>query len=80
MPRRQFVEVCPTQSSSYSALVIEPQLTRTADALCLDEAYERDLYYTAFGTEEKARGVEGFLSRKRAKANATASQSAQNTE
>ncbi|KJZ77823.1 hypothetical protein HIM_03000 [Hirsutella minnesotensis 3608] len=34
-----------------------------ADSLCRDDAYERNLYYATFGTEEKRRGVAGFLTR-----------------
>lgn len=32
-----------------------------ADSLCRDDLLERNLYYTTFGTEEKRKGVDGFL-------------------
>lgn len=43
-------------------------LTWTADDLCRDDNFERDLYYTAFGTDEKKRGVDDFLAARRKKA------------
>lgn len=39
--------------------------TRTADDLGRDDRFERDLYYTAFGTAEKRRGVDDFLARRK---------------
>ncbi|ATY65074.1 enoyl-hydratase isomerase family [Cordyceps militaris] len=39
-----------------------------ADDLCRDDAFERNLYYTAFGTNEKRRGVDDFLTARRKKA------------
>ncbi|OAQ95729.1 hypothetical protein LLEC1_02837 [Akanthomyces lecanii] len=39
-----------------------------ADNLCRDDRFERDLYYTAFGTDEKKRGVDDFLAARRKKA------------
>ncbi|OAA78411.1 enoyl-CoA hydratase/isomerase family protein [Akanthomyces lecanii RCEF 1005] len=39
-----------------------------ADDLCRDDRFERDLYYTAFGTDEKKRGVDDFLAARRKKA------------
>ncbi|KAJ2978375.1 hypothetical protein NQ176_g3848 [Zarea fungicola] len=36
-----------------------------ADALCRDDLFERDLYYTSFGTAEKKRGVDDFLAARR---------------
>ncbi|TQV94177.1 enoyl-CoA hydratase/isomerase family protein [Cordyceps javanica] len=39
-----------------------------ADDLGRDDGFERDLYYTAFGTDEKKRGVDDFLTARRKKA------------
>lgn len=39
-----------------------------ADDLCRDDRFERDLYYTAFGTDEKKCGVDNFLAARKKKA------------
>ncbi|KAM3497978.1 hypothetical protein MY10362_008686 [Beauveria mimosiformis] len=39
-----------------------------ADDLCRDDRFERDLYYTAFGTDEKKCGVDNFLAARKNKA------------
>lgn len=39
-------------------------LRAPADSLCRDDAFERHLYYTTFGTADKRRGVDEFLARR----------------
>jgi enoyl-CoA hydratase len=39
-------------------------LPSIADSLGRDDEYERTLYYITMGTEEKVRGVNGFLKKK----------------
>ncbi|KND92263.1 putative enoyl-CoA hydratase, mitochondrial [Tolypocladium ophioglossoides CBS 100239] len=36
-----------------------------ADELCRDDLFERHLYYATFGTDEKRKGVDEFLARRR---------------
>ncbi|EGX96988.1 enoyl-CoA hydratase/isomerase family protein [Cordyceps militaris CM01] len=50
------------------AVAFAKQAICRADDLCRDDAFERNLYYTAFGTNEKRRGVDDFLTARRKKA------------
>ncbi|KAG5989436.1 hypothetical protein E4U54_004337 [Claviceps lovelessii] len=43
------------------ALELAKEAVCRADSLCRDDLLERNLYYTTFGTEEKRKGVDGFL-------------------
>ncbi|KAM4058936.1 enoyl-CoA hydratase/isomerase domain-containing protein [Hirsutella rhossiliensis] len=54
------------------ALQFAKEAIGRADSLCRDDALERTLYYATFGTEEKRRGVDGFLVRKAKTSNTSA--------
>ncbi|KZZ95480.1 Crotonase, core [Moelleriella libera RCEF 2490] len=46
------------------ALLAAKEAVCRADGLCRDELFERNLYYTSFGTEEKRKGVDEFLAKR----------------
>ncbi|KAK2600026.1 hypothetical protein QQS21_005260 [Conoideocrella luteorostrata] len=46
------------------ALQLAKEAVCRADALCRDDLFERNLYYTTFGTEEKRQGVDEFLAKR----------------
>ncbi|KAG6121345.1 hypothetical protein E4U13_004872 [Claviceps humidiphila] len=46
------------------ALQLAKEAVCRADNLCRDDMFERNLYYTTFGTEEKRRGVDEFLAKR----------------
>ncbi|OAA69727.1 enoyl-CoA hydratase/isomerase family protein [Cordyceps fumosorosea ARSEF 2679] len=50
------------------AIAYAKQAICRADDLCRDDAFERNLYYSTFGTDEKRRGVDDFLAARRKKA------------
>ncbi|KHN99824.1 uncharacterized protein MAM_02677 [Metarhizium album ARSEF 1941] len=49
------------------ALELAREAICRADVLCRDDLFERQLYYTTFGTEEKRKGVDEFLASKRSR-------------
>ncbi|EFY99894.2 enoyl-CoA hydratase/isomerase family protein [Metarhizium robertsii] len=46
------------------ALELAKEAICRADGLCRDDLFERQLYYTTFGTEEKRKGVDEFLAKR----------------
>lgn len=46
------------------ALLLAKEAVCRADSLCRDDLFERNLYYTTFGTEEKRKGVDEFLAKR----------------
>ncbi|KAG6031731.1 hypothetical protein E4U41_007462 [Claviceps citrina] len=46
------------------ALQLAKEAVCRADSLCRDDLFERNLYYTTFGTEEKRKGVDEFLAKR----------------
>ncbi|KAJ6786609.1 hypothetical protein PWT90_08197 [Aphanocladium album] len=67
------IQNCVDIASKFTAdnkqtIAFAKQAVCRADDLCRDDRFERDLYYTAFGTTEKKRGVDDFLAARRKKA------------
>ncbi|PHH71481.1 hypothetical protein CDD80_5247 [Ophiocordyceps camponoti-rufipedis] len=49
------------------AVQMAKEAVNRADSLCRDNLFERQLYYSTFGTEEKRKGVDDFLAARRAR-------------
>ncbi|KAJ3499284.1 hypothetical protein NLG97_g439 [Lecanicillium saksenae] len=67
------IQTCVDMASRFTAdnkqtIAFAKRAVCRADDLCRDDRFERDLYYTAFGTAEKKRGVDDFLAARRKKA------------
>ncbi|KAM3508808.1 hypothetical protein MY11210_006594 [Beauveria gryllotalpidicola] len=67
------IQRCVEMASTFTAenrqtIAFAKEAICRADDLCRDDRFERHLYYTAFGTDEKKAGVDNFLAARRNKA------------